>query len=225
MCGRFTLSLYPMEVEKRFNRKFSEKIKPNFNASPTQFLPIVSFNNFNSIDLFRWGMPLKIGNTQKLIINTKSETICEKPFFEKLMINNRCLVLADSFIEWNKANFNQPYRFMLNDKTCFAFAAIYNQFEINNQKVNCFSIITTTANSLVAKVHNRMPVILDKNIENEWINPTTNTNQLFTYLKPYESNKMLNYPISKSINNVKNNELNLLEPIKKIEENYLTFDF
>ncbi len=214
MCGRFTLNINELALEERFNSKNSASVLPIFNALPTQFLPVISIENHSTIDLMRWGMPFEINNSLKNIINTRKESILEKQKFKKLISTQRCLVLADSFIEWDKNFYKQPYRIMLSDNSCFAFAGIYDKYLIKNMQINCFSIITTKANSLVGKIHSRMPVILNRNIENEWINKNISHNEAIQMLCSFPAEQMIMHPISKNINDVNSNNPNNLIPIE-----------
>ena len=199
MCGQFTLSINELEVEQRFNRKNSEKFIPISKALPTHFLPIIGINNFSTIEKYRWGMPFDFNNSKKIIINTRAETILDKYFFKNLLLHKRCLVLANGFIEWDKTSPKQPYTFKLIDEKCFAFADIYSEYAFNNKIINCFSIITTQANDLVATMHNRMPVIIEKEYENDWIYSDTELSKLKNILKPFDENKMKKEVLDKSI--------------------------
>jgi putative SOS response-associated peptidase YedK len=104
------------------------------------------------------------------MINAKAETILEKPSFRNAFKSRRCLVLSDGFYEWKKEGEKTPYRIMMKDADSFAMAGIWEKWgSPEGEVIHSFSIITTGPNSLMEKIHNRMPVILNREDEKKWL--------------------------------------------------------
>jgi putative SOS response-associated peptidase YedK len=217
MCGRFQLSVKGKQISERFNVEVFDKFyKPSFNCAPSQKLPVITNDHPAKLSFFQWGLipywakdPI-IGSRN---INTRSETISEKPSFKSAYKNRRCLIPANGFYEWQKDSDHTPYRIFLKDEKLFAFAGIWETWkDAENRIINSFSIITTNANSLVADIHNRMPVILKPEDEDKWLIETDQT-LLNKLLVPYATGRMEAYTISKKVNSPKNNNPEIVIPV------------
>src|SRR5687768_5083376 len=104
MCGRYTVSKKQLAKGHRFASKYADVINdPNYNAAPSQSLPVITNEVKDHIQLFTWGLipfwTKELKGSRKPI-NARAETLVEKPSFRSLMKSKRCLVLADSFYEW-----------------------------------------------------------------------------------------------------------------------------
>lgn len=214
MCGAFSI-IHPFrELGRHFNAGYNEEFEqPRFNARPTQRLPIVvQHNGKNELIVANWGL-MPSWMKGKVLFNTRDDSVATKPYFEHKFQQHRCLVPADGFYEWQTlAGKKQPYRFVLKTKEIFAFAGIWE--EDKDTKQLHFSIITTTPNKLVEKIHNRMPVILPKVKEQEYLNTSANYLDLLKELKPYPPNLMEAYPVSTLVNSAKNDSEIIVKPIK-----------
>ena len=132
-----------------------------------------------------------------------------KPAFRDPLTNRRCLIPADGFYEWVRTGrVKQPYCFEVNDGELFAFAGIWDRWtDPNRNSVETFSILTTSPNAVTSAVHDRMPVILDPDSYDVWLDPgmrdVTTASEL---LKPYAAQLMRCYPISTRINHVANDD-------------------
>jgi len=216
MCGRFQLSVKGKQISERFNVEvFDELYKPNYNCAPSQKLPVITNDKPDELSFFQWGLiPFwakdpKIGFRN---INTRSETISEKPSFRNAFKKRRCLIPANGFYEWTKDNDKTPFRIFLKNEQLFAIAGIWETWkDAENRIINSFSIITTGANSLVADIHNRMPVILKPEDEDSWLMETDET-LLNSLLIPYSAGRMEAYAISKKVNSPINNGSEIIIP-------------
>ena len=216
MCGRFQLSVKGKQISERFNVEvFNELYTPNYNCAPSQKLPIITNEHPKNLSYFQWGLiPFwakdpKVGFRN---INTRSETISEKPSFRDAFRKRRCLIPANGFYEWKKDSNKTPFRIFVKEDKLFAIAGIWETWkDAESRIINSFSIITTEANSLVADIHNRMPVILKTEDEKNWLNENDEV-ILNKLLVPFNSNKMEAYPISKKINSPKNNDMEIIIP-------------
>ncbi len=215
MCGRYTITATGEQLIERFDAELEADFEPRYNAAPTQNLPVILSDAPHKIRLVRWGLLPKWVREQKRdgIINVRTETLAEKPTFKKDLRERRCLVISDGFYEWQQTDKGKvPYRFTLKDGKPFVFAGIWEPHHINDQEVNTFAIITTTPNSIVEKVHNRMPVILRTETEREWLNPDLEPEQALGLLAPYPASQMQAYPVSTLVNLPRNDSVEVIKP-------------
>lgn len=183
MCFTIKQSKEPKELEQRFKAKNKINlniINDNINGFTFPKTPVISNHNPSEIQLFHWGLLPSFTQDMGFIKNTlnaKIETLEEKPSF-KNSIQNRCLIIADGFYEWqwlDKAGKKkQKYLIELPSQDLFCFAGIYNQWlnKLTGETLNTFAMLTTEANPLMAEIHNskkRMPVILTPQNESLWL--------------------------------------------------------
>jgi putative SOS response-associated peptidase YedK len=223
MCGRFTLTVNPADLQDAFsNYSFPTKFAPRFNIAPTQPVLAIPNDDKNMADFFVWGLiPMwakdpAIGNR---LINARAETLAEKPSFRGSLKHKRCLILADGFYEW-KAGPNgktkTPFFIHMNDHRPFAFAGLWDSWSgPDGSQVKSCTIITTVPNNLMALIHNRMPVILHPRDYAKWLDPATQTPEGLTpLLKPYPDEEMSAYPVSTLVNKPGNDMPELVVPVK-----------
>ena len=185
MCGRYSIVTPPKELAAYFGLLPPEEFfKGTPDARPTQTLPIVIDEDPKRIIMGHWGYPMKIGGAEKELINTRTETIKEKPFMRKAAEQHRCIILTDGFYEWkSEADKKQKIKFTYENQP-MALAGIYQwkTKSMSDDKMPFFSIITTTPNSDVAPIHDRMPVILSGDIE-AWLRSPMNVDLLVPFSK------------------------------------------
>lgn len=220
MCGRVTLTLSGQEIAEIY--KVIEEIEwtPKYNIAPTQQIPVIINDGKNHLKLFQWGLipfwakDRSIGNK---MINARSETVDTKPSFRHSFQNKRCLILADGFYEWRREGRSKtPYRITIPGRKVFGFAGIWDSWRgPEGQTIDTCSIITTAANELMSTLHDRMPVILEQNKEQTWLNPSiTDPLQLKPLLTPYPSGMMNAYQVSSLVNSPKNDSEECIQQIK-----------
>ena len=217
MCGRYSFILEDEMIKERFGVTVRSAIyKARYNCAPTQKLSVISNENPDELSLYRWGLipfwakDSSIGNK---LINAKSETILEKPSFKNSFKNRRCLVLSDGFYEWKKGPVKTPYRIVQKDGSAFAMAGIWDKWITpEGDEIRSFAILTTAPNTLMQKIHDRMPVILDRESEQQWIRNSSEEN-LLNLLKPCEPGVLLAYPVSAMVNSPRNDSPEILEPV------------
>jgi len=152
-----------------------------------------------------WAKDPSIGHK---LINARAETVDEKPSFKTCLQRKRCLIVADGFYEWKKEGTTKhPHRITLKDQGLFSFAGLWDTWKSpTGELVNSCTIITTTPNELMAPLHNRMPVILPRDVEQVWLDQSiTDSTFLKSLLTPYPSDQMMAYEVSPFINSVNNN--------------------
>lgn len=222
MCGRYTITI-PLDeliILYLIEKATTANYKPSYNVAPMQYVPaVVAGNNGNRLGELRWGLVPSWSKDPKIgskMINARAETLTEKPAFNRLLLSRRCIVPADGFYEWKQdSGTKQPYRIVLRDESVFSFAGLYDIWadEDGNKLATC-TIITTEPNSLMADIHNRMPVILRKEDEGEWLaRDNHDESTLLRLLRPYDADKMRAYPVSATVGNVRNNSEELIKSI------------
>lgn len=223
MCGRFTLSYKTNELQLELGLPETQlEWKPRYNIAPTQ--PIASIINAETkkIEFLRWGLvpgwakDIEIGNR---LINARSETIMEKPSFKNAFSRRRCLILADGFFEWKKSKMkgapSQPYYFYLADKKPFALAGIWEIWQApDGSELWSAAIITCEANDVLKPVHDRMPVIFDKDQMFTWLEGQSQK-ELVEMMRPYPAEKMHSYMVGKAVNSPFNDTLECIAEKKQ----------
>lgn len=219
MCGRFVRTSSIPTITKRFNvnKLFLPEIPPSYNIAPNQEVIIISNAEERQLMPCRWGfIPSWAKDISKGMINARAETVAEKPFFRYALNNHRCLIAADGFYEWgNKNGKKYPVYIKLKSGELFGFAGLYNFWESPDGSVipTC-TIITTEPNELIMPIHQRMPVIIQKDNEDQWLNPVLeDKNMLLPLLKPYPSEAMECYPVSPRMNSPLYNHPENIQPI------------
>ena len=222
MGGRFSFSPLKRIIEERFDVEVDESnYKPSYNCAPSQNLAVISNVIPGKLSFFRWGLiPFwakdpSIGNK---LINARAETVIQKPSFKNSFKRKRCLILSDGFYEWKKVEEKDkiPYRVFLKNETLFSMAGIWDTWKDSEGKpIHSFAIITTSPNELMKNIHQRMPVILNKNDEKNWLE-NNNTDELSKLLEPYPSNEMTAYQISKLVNSPINDSAEIIKPVNKV---------
>jgi putative SOS response-associated peptidase YedK len=194
-----------------------EGLKPRFNAAPTDTMPVARLDSAGAreIAFMRWGLIPSWAKEARIgasMINARAESLTDKPAFRNAFRQRRCLVPADGFYEWIGLpdGRKQPFRIILRDSAPFSFAGIWESWRQGGQVIESFAIVTCPANELMAKIHDRMPVILDRADYAAWLESkdTTIPNLL---LQPYPAEKMKAYPVSMRVNSVRNDDRSLIE--------------
>jgi len=208
MCGRYSFAVDDELIRERFGVIVRSAIyKARYNCAPTQDLAVISNEEPDRLNFFRWGLiPFwakdpSIGNK---LINAKSETIHEKPAFKNSFKSRRCLVPSDGFFEWKKEKIKIPYRIIMKDASPFTMAGIWDKWlSRDGEIIHSFSILTTGSNELISAIHDRMPVILRPEEEKIWLGKE-NEHDLISLLRPYPSELMTAFPVSSLVNSPKN---------------------
>ncbi len=216
MCGRYTLAKPIQTLKSHFSPvHIYLEYFPNYNIAPGQISPIVT-NRSNQLEMLemKWGLIPSWSKDEKIsrnLINARSETIHEKPSFRNSFKSQRCLIPADSFIEW-KGKEKQPYCIRMKSQGLFAFAGLWSTWDSGDSSMNTFIIITTEANAKLSPLHSRMPVILHPENYTAWLSPASALESLTSFFSPYPDNELEYFEISKDTNSTRNNRPNLLQP-------------
>jgi putative SOS response-associated peptidase YedK len=224
MCGRYRLSRRKQIVETHFSSASGdEDWNPRYNIAPTQLVPVIRQNPkqpIRELSLLRWGLIpswMKDSSGAAMMINARSETAGTKPAFRDALKSRRCLIPADGFYEWQRVGkTKQPYCFEVGNAQMFAFAGIWDRWkDPSGTWVKTCSILTTTPNAVTSAVHDRMPVILDPDSYDLWLDPgVQDASWASELLKPYDAQLMRCYPISTRINHVANDDEACSAPVE-----------
>ena len=172
------------------------------------------------LSLMRWGLIpswAKDSSGAARMINARSETASIKPAFRDALKSRRCLIPADGFYEWARTGkAKQPFCFEVNDGEPFAFAGLWDCWkDASGKSVETCSILTTTPNTVTSPVHDRMPVILDPNAYDMWLDPgMRNVAAASDLLQPCDAQRMRCYPVSTRINHVANDDEGCSAPVE-----------
>ena len=177
MCGRFAFYSPTEATAALFGVSAVPEVKPRYNIAPTQDIAAVRVGADDSRELtmLRWGLvPFwakepSIGNR---MINARAETVAEKPSFRAAYRHRRCLILADGFYEWRKeADGKTPYFISLASGEPFAFAGLWEDWHSKDtgEALQTTAIITMAANEFMHQLHHRMPVVLQIDTADRWL--------------------------------------------------------
>jgi putative SOS response-associated peptidase YedK len=219
MCGRFTLFIPPGELVDEFDLDdLPSDYTPRYNIAPSQPVFIVRDSTSRIVEMYRWGLIpywAKDPNIGYKMINSRAETVAEKPSFRNLIVNKRNIIFSTGFYEWMKIGSTKEPEFIhLKDERVFAFAGLWDEWlSPDGKKIRSTTIITCPANTLVVKYHDRMPVILDKENMWKWLDPTATPLQAQQMLLPFDPDRMISYPVSTLVNNPRVDTPELIQPI------------
>jgi putative SOS response-associated peptidase YedK len=217
MCGRYTLT-NPSDLAARFGLGAIAEthLEPRFNIAPAQLVPIVVEGaEGRSLEWMRWGFkPAWMKDfRQQPPINARAESLLDRPLFRGSVRRNRCIIPASGFYEWQTVpgtKLKQPWYFRGKDIGLLGFAGF---FAHDAEGQNTFLIITTKANQLLAPIHDRMPVILSPEGEQIWLDRGTQTLEALTSLTPYPAEQMEAFPVSRAVNDPRDEGADLIKPV------------
>ena len=204
MCGRFSFFIETSTAEERFEATAVRPLSPRYNIAPSNDIPTITNETSESIDQQRWGLlPHWVdepdGSPQP--INARAESIDTKPYFRDAFEKRRCLVLADGFYEWKAdGRYKTPYRITIDGGEPFAMAGVWETWGENGSEKQTVAIVTTEANDVVGEIHDRMPVIFERNEERRWIDEE-DPDERKALLDPIAAGVTDAYEISTRVNN------------------------
>jgi len=222
MCGRYVLTTPGEVLAELFDLPQPTELAARYNIAPTQAVPIVRAAESGGRELAfvswglvpHWAKEKGIGNR---LINARAESLAEKPAFRSAFKHRRCLIPADGFYEWKKVGAGkQPHLIRFADQRAFAFAGLWERWRPRDGSapVDSCTIITTTPNALVGKLHDRMPVILPTGAFEEWLRPEPlPSSRLEEILIPYPDAEMEAFAVSRQVNSPANDGPECIAPL------------
>jgi len=221
MCGRYRLSRRKQLIEEYFETENEVDWEPRYNIAPSQPVGIIRQDPSRPerhFSLARWGLIPSWANDANIgfkTINARAETVASKAAFRDAFVSCRCLLPADGFFEWMRSGKEkQPFHFGMRDDSLFAFAGLWDRWRDQaGTVIESCSILTTTPNSLLADIHDRMPVILCQENYDLWLDPGfKDVKALAEVLVPFDAAQMRCFPVSTRINAVTNDDPECVVP-------------
>ena len=216
MCGRYRLTSRDKQIAEHFDIAGDVEWSPRYNIAPAQQVAVIRQERegnhaHREFSLLRWGLipywakdPLGFKT-----INAMAETAAVKPAFRDAMKRRRCLIPADGFYEWRRiGKEKQPYNIGMADDSIFAMAGLWDRWKDEDSKgIETCAILTIAPNSLLAEVHDRMPLIIGRDNYERWLDrSTTDPEKLADMLAPFDAASMKKYPVSTRVNSVINDD-------------------
>lgn len=234
MCGRSSLTKSEKELEARFKATFySEDLEkynplPNYNVAPSHVMPIITNKDPDHFMPLRWGLipywakDIKIGYK---MINARIETVLEKSAFKQAIAKRRCLVPMDGYYEWKKeAGKKTPYRIVTTDQDIFSVAGLWENWKSpDGQLIRSFTVLTQDPSESIAHIHDRMPAILDKAQERQWLDMTIPPADVLQIIAPYDDRFLKAYQVSNRVGRVTENDAQLIQAIDITESENTLF--
>ncbi len=252
MCGRYTLYAKPRKLAGLFNLLAPPAVLPRYNIAPTQsVLAIRIASDARGLSagreavLLRWGLLTSVSqHTASPLINARSETAHEKPSFRNALRLRRCLIPADGYYEWQAVDRRkQPYLIRRIDQQTLAFAALWEPAlhdstpsrDAGNHNpaeptpatpapTGSCVILTTRASAALSRFHDRMPVILEPDRWDQWLDPATPAEEVQALLVPARDELLTAYPVSSSVNRVAYDGVDCLAPVPAVKPTPTLFD-
>jgi len=238
MCGRYTSTSTVAELAQVFGVEEvrAEPMEPRYNVAPTLPVYAVALTRprdeadkgpHRALGTFRWGLipswakDTSVGNR---MINARAEGITEKPAYRRAVARRRCLIPADAFYEWQRRTGRDgkpagklPFAVRRRDGQPMALAGIWEVWrdpeDTEAAPVRSCAIVTTSANHLMAPIHDRMPAILEPTDWDAWLDPATDMKVVEGLLRPAPEGVLEAYAVSTQVNNVAHDGPQLLDPL------------
>jgi len=225
MCGRFARKSTQQVLADWFGVELEDMpwFAPSFNVAPQSTQPVVRVSRNSGareFSLMRWGLVPFWAKDAKFgysTINARAEEAPTKPAYREAFKKRRCLVPADAFYEWKRfdAKTKQPYAIALKSGEPYAFAGLWESWRPKEgDPLETFTILTTDPNELMQSIHNRMPVILEPRDYNRWLDSANPQTPPVDLLRHFPAEKMLAWPVTDRVGNVRNNDPELLESLQ-----------
>lgn len=228
MCGRFVSAAPPDELARYFDvEQVAEQVlDPSYNVAPTDDVyVVVETGGIRRLETFHWGLIPFWADDRKIgqkMINARAESLATNNAYKRAFLKRRCIVPADGFFEWREtpgAKRTQPMYIHRADGDPVAFAGLWELWKLADTAddpgtwVRSCTIVTGEPNDLVASIHDRMPVMLPPSAWDRWLDPRNDDlDTLGKLLVPAPSELFVAQPVSPSVNDVRNQGPELIEP-------------
>ena len=216
MCGRLTQSSKTSDYARMLDAEALIDARPTYNLAPSQPITICRMDDGRKLLQVKWGLiPFwaKEAKTGYNMINARAETVATKPAFREAYKKRRCLIPTDGFYEWKQTTPKQPFFIHRLDGQPFALAGLWEHWEKDGEVIESGAIIVTEGNKLMSPIHDRMPVIIDPENFNRWLDPGVSSDAVADLLVPHDEYGFEAYPISTAVNKPANNNPSLIERI------------
>jgi len=225
MCGRYTIVASPETMRALFGYEEQPNFPPRYNVAPTQPIAIVRLTDGERhFALVRWGLLpswVKDPKAFSLLINARGESVAEKPAFRAAMKRRRCLIPADGFYEWKPLGVHkQPYFIRQKSGAPFAFAGLWETWTgPNGEELETAAIVTTKANKTLARIHDRMPVVVPPDAFDLWLDTVNvDSTTASALIAPAQDDLFEAFTVSADVNRVANDNPKLVKPAAEFAE-------
>lgn len=216
MCGRFAFYSPAEATTALFSADGDLIVEPRYNIAPTQTVAAIRRNEVQQNEwvglrwglIPRWAKDPTIGNR---MINARSETVAEKPSYREAFKHRRCVVLADGFYEWQRqGTVKTPYYMSIEEGEPFALAALWESWvdRSSGEVIESTTLLTTAANAFMQPIHHRMPVILNPDSSQEWLDNSAYLAEAIAAPPELQA-----WPVSRTVNNARNQGADLITPV------------
>ncbi|UCG85815.1 MAG: SOS response-associated peptidase [Gemmatimonadota bacterium] len=227
MCGRYAMFAPPDEVARVFRLPLDEVHRifdfgPRYNVAPSDTVAAVRLRSDGAgrePARLRWGLVphwAHNGDVAARTINARAETVADKPAFRDPFRERRCLVLTNGFYEWQRLpGRKQPHFICLPNQELFAFAGLWDRWQGGGGEIESCTIVTTDANRTLKPIHDRMPVILDPENYDLWLDVKLgDLREPLRLLRPYPDDRLMSYPVSTLVNKPANDVPECVRPMQ-----------
>lgn len=219
MCGRYAITTAPEAMRQLFKYREMPDFPPRYNVAPTQPIPVVRlWEGERQFVLMRWGLIpafVKDPRTISLLFNARGETVNDRPAFRNAMKRRRCLIPADGFYEWRRdGKSNRPHFVRRKGGGAIAFAGLWETWiGPNGEELDTAAIVTTDASPLIKSIHHRMPVILEPDAWEMWLDTArVDENMASALIAPARDEMLEVYEVSPAVNRAVHDAPELIAP-------------
>jgi putative SOS response-associated peptidase YedK len=218
MCGRYAITLPKEAMIGLFDLADAPDLQPRYNVAPSQLIPVIAIggDGARKAVMMRWGlhpMWMKEPPGAKSMINARSETAAEKPFFRAAFKKRRCLLAMDGYYEWHRAEGQKtPHFIHRKDRAPLVVAGLWEQWGAPGEGVLTAALLTTSANAHLAPIHDRMPCILSQPDWSLWLDPAAPREVLEPLLQPLAGDDLEAYRVSRAVNSPAGQGAGLIAP-------------
>lgn len=233
MIDRYAIYSDFKDINKRYGLTGDEFTVPNYNASPSQPLPVISNTSKKVISFYYWGINKEWSNNKSIspkLLTADVDNLLGKTTLKSALMNKRCIIAANGFYLWKQYGKKRktPHYFSLPDQEIFSLPGIWEEFDdMNGKTTHTFKIIERQNYTSIPEFGDLMPTIISTEDESKWLDEYTSADELIDLLKKNDlTSKLTNHPVSPHIANPATNTKSLIQPQAQVDQlgNYTLFD-
>ena len=222
MCGRFALGIPGEQLKLDFGLDDCADFPIRYNIPPGTDIPVIrlSPDGKRVLHLLRWGLVphwAKDPSIGARLNNARGESVAEKPSFRDAFKRRRCLVPASGFYEWKtEGKTKQPYFFSLKSGEPMAMAGLWESWKApDGSFLRTICIITTSANEIMAPIHDRMPVIISQENLQTWLQDSVE--EIQELIRPYPASALQAWAVNRRVSKTVEDDAGLIETVMQGE--------
>lgn len=231
MYDRYTIFSDRDKIESSFKASVPESYRPNYNAAPTQLLPVITMNTPGAVQFYHWGLPDQMAHNKEIspkLFNLPVNNVLSRPVYKKLFDTNRCIILSNGFYLWKRVGKKKmvPYFCYIENYDLFAIGGIWDKYEDLDGNSKCiFNMITTEAKNNVMSYKDDLPLILTLDKVNLWLAENTPAEELQMILNEKVTRELSLHSVNPKIADFEINNKDLIKPTLPADQfgNYTLF--